>query len=143
MSLVDIRRACFDYMARREHSRYELKQKLLRKDFDAENIEHVLDEFQEKNLQCDARFCDAYLRMRMHLGFGPERIRMELKQKKIDSELIESTLKTYADDFVQAIQQAWQKKFNRKPSNIKEKAKQIRFLQYRGFSQSMIKSLEI
>lgn len=141
MSLIDIRRACLDYLARREHSRFELKQKLLRKHFEQDDIELVLNEFLEKNLQSDERFCDAYVRMRMRLGFGPERIRLELEQKKVASELINDCLMTYHDDFYEVARLAWQKKFKQAASDLKEKAKQQRFLHYRGFSQDIIRAI--
>lgn len=141
MSLVDIRRACMAYLARREHSRFELKEKLLRKHFDAHEVDQVLDEFHDKKLQSDERFCDAYTRMRLRLGFGPERIRMELEQKKIADELIGYCLDQYHDEFYEAARAAWQKKFKQVASDYKEKAKQQRFLQYRGFTHDMIRQI--
>lgn len=127
--------------ARREHSRYELFQKLSRRDFSESDIESVLDEFVVKNLQSDERFCEAYLRMRLNQGFGPLKVRMELEQKRVDGDLIARYLSQYADAFDEALVVLFDKKFAEPASEMKAKARQMRFLQSRGFSSEAIYAL--
>jgi len=139
--LVEVRRACMALQARREHSRYELAQKLARRECYEAHIQSVLDEFQAKNLQSDERFCEAYLRMRLKQGFGPLKIRLELEQKRVDSELIERYLSAYADEFDESLQVVFAKKFGEPAQDLKEKAKQLRFLSSRGFDFEHVRYL--
>ena len=57
-------------LAIREHSRLELKNKLRKRDYTEEEIQSVLCELQEKNLQSNERFAEAYIHSRQQKGFG-------------------------------------------------------------------------
>ena len=69
-SVSVLRRAAMDYLARREHSIYELKQKLFIKypDSTLEDLENALDELRSENLQSDHRFAECYVRYRKSKG---------------------------------------------------------------------------
>src|SRR5262245_43286631 len=119
-------------LARREHSRAELKQKLAAHGSE-EEIEEVLDRLQSVKLLSDERFTAAYVRSRAaRLGAG--RLRHELRQRGVAEELVERELA--ADDLPDELERAravWQKKFDAAPVDAKDWARQARFLQGRGF----------
>jgi SOS response regulatory protein OraA/RecX len=79
----EIRRTAMDLLARREHSRRELKQKLKKRFRDDALIEEQLDTLAEENLQSDTRYAESFLRQRFNRGHGPVRIRQEMRQKGI------------------------------------------------------------
>ena len=129
-----------DLLSRREHSYSELKKKLTRRFEGSEVvIESVLCELQEKNLQSDLRFTQAYIDMRKKKGFGPIRIRQELKEKGVTLDLIITELQHPNHDWFASLEIAWNKKFNGlKPESLQARYKQQRFLTYRGFTQDHI-----
>ena len=76
-------------LAQREHSQSELRQKLAAKNFDPKEIEATLEELKRRNLQSDQRFTEAYIRMRANRGFGPLRIKFELRERDIEDDTID------------------------------------------------------
>jgi len=121
-------------LARREHSQFELRQKLA--ELGAENpvIDTLLHEFSTENWQNDQRFTEVFIRYSARKGQGALNIRQELKQRGItDKEMVEELLAEH--DWFDLAQQTRSKKFGEElPTERKEQARQLRFLQYRGFS---------
>ena len=70
--------------------------------------------------------------------FGIQRITHEMRQKGISDELIEAALPALKESELEAARQVWQRKFSSQPKDSKEKARQMRFLQSRGFSIEII-----
>ena len=127
-------------LARREHSRAELKQKLATHG-STEEIEEVLDRLQSVKLLSDERFTAAFVRSRA-TRFGAARLRQELRQRGVAEELVEQELS--AEDLPGELERAravWQKKFDAAPADAKDWAKQARFLQGRGFGGEIIHRL--
>lgn len=121
-------------LARREHSVFELRQKLQMKTEEAQVIDALLLFLQNKNYLSDARFAESYIAMRMGRGFGPVRIAIELRERGVAEELIAHKLAERESDWVLQVKQAHEKKFRGvMPSDLQERAKQVHFLQYRGF----------
>ena len=87
-----IRVKAMDLLARREHSFFELKSKLLKKDFEEEKIEKELNQLVEDKLLSDSRFTEAFISSRKDQGKGPLRIQSELKERGVDEALIGSHL---------------------------------------------------
>ena len=136
------RHVAMDLLSRREHSCHELSQKLSRRDFSDEDVAHALLSLQQDNLLNDARFAESYVNQRQQKGYGPLRIRQELIQKGIAATLIDDTLQVYQGDWFEIMQQQREKKFGRPiPEDYREKMKQARFLQNRGFSPESVMRL--
>ena len=130
------------YLANREHSRLELYHKLIKKGFDSAIIDTVLTQLQADNLLSDERFVENYLRVRISKGYGPLRIEQELRERGISSTLLSQALHFHDPQWIICAQQAWQKRFGQNLSGERrEQAKQIRFLQYRGFTSTQIKAV--
>lgn len=128
-----------DLLARREHARHELAGKLRSRGMPADLIESTLDDLGRENLLSDARFAEAFVASRIGRGQGPVRIRMELEQRRVASEVIEEALGNAAPDWGDLAAEARRKRFGRKPpGDFRERARQARFLQYRGFAAEHI-----
>ena len=129
-------------LARREHSMLELQRKLLARDFSYELIQDTLQALAQEDLQSDHRFTESYVRMRANNGYGPERIEQELRERGINEQMIFEELSIYEYQWPKFAQDVWQKKFAGKtPEDFAEQAKQMKFLQYRGFSNSHFEEL--
>lgn len=147
-----------DLLARREHTRQELQQKLLsrlQRDADAlaeagqggaddgvvpELLEQVLDQLEADKLLSDARFTESFVSAHSHRGYGPVYIRHRLRQKQIDDGLLQSGLEMLD-------QHQWQQQLiallARKLGNApmpeppsKEFARLQRFVLSRGFTSA-------
>ncbi|QBQ56119.1 regulatory protein RecX [Nitrosococcus wardiae] len=135
---VNVRSLMLEMLARREHSSWELHRKLTARGYQSNLIEAVLAELERDNLQSDQRFAESYIRSRAERGFGPRRIAAELKERGISEALIADGLIQERDWDNQAMK-ARSKRFGQAlPSSLGERARQMRFLQYRGFTQEQI-----
>ncbi len=126
-------------LSRREHSAFEIRDKLLKRDFDSEEIDRVIIELQQGGWLSDERFAEAYIRMRQLKGFGPVRIAMELNERGVKEHIVDDYLHADDDSWRQTLEQQYRKKYKDKPiDDYNDKAKRIRFLQYRGFALDVI-----
>ena len=134
-------RAAVELLARREHSRRELDRKLKARGFPDAVIAAVLDELERTGALANARFTDSFVRSRIAKGQGPQRIRAELAQRGIlDSDAAEG-LAAAAVDWVAEIRAVRIKRFGAElPRDYAERARQARFLQYRGFDSAQIRA---
>lgn len=134
-----IRLAAMDLLARREHSRSELQQKLGRRFDDRETIAEVLDGLARDKLQSDSRYAESFARQRVSRGHGPLRLRQEMRQKGIPDDEASAALEALEVDWEQLALEVCRKKFGPgAPADFKDKARRQRFLQYRGFSADQI-----
>ncbi|MDP1679256.1 MAG: recombination regulator RecX [Candidatus Nitrotoga sp.] len=125
------------YLVRREHSRAELHAKLLLQATPDDNVERVLDELVARGWLSDFRAVEQVVRLRRN-RFGMQRIAYELRQKGIGEDLINDALPQMRDTELEAARSVWQRKFGIAPEDAKDKAKQIRFMQSRGFMPDVI-----
>ena len=125
------------YLVRREHSRAELHAKLLLQATPGDNVDRILDELVARGWLSDSRAAEQLVRMRRN-RFGMQRIAYELRQKGIGEDLINDALPQMRDTELEAARSVWQRKFGIAPEDAKEKAKQVRFMQSRGFLPDMI-----
>lgn len=130
-----IREAAMDYLSRREHATYELSQKLLAKGYESEVVSAALERLSDQGLLSDERFTEAFINQRINRGSGPLKIRAELRQKGISDAMI-GTFLNERDVIWQesALAVRIRKYGSEEPSDLKERARQSRFLQSRGFS---------
>lgn len=128
-----LRERAMRYLARREHSRAELHAKLQHFVQEGDNLDAVLDALEKHNWLSDARAA-AQLVDAKRSRFGILRIAHELRQKGIDENLIAEAISLLKETELEAAREVWQRKFAASPRDGKEKARQMRFLQSRGFS---------
>jgi len=131
-----------DLVSRREHSRYELMQKLdKRYPNTTPIIEDVLDKLETNKILDDERFAEMYLNSRARKGFGPKKIEMELNSRKVNSLFISNAVEAY-ETWLENAQKVLKKKFkDQKPVDYQSKMKQKQFLFSRGFSAPIIDKL--
>ncbi|ERL56804.1 regulatory protein RecX [Psychrobacter aquaticus] len=151
-----LRWLAFYYLSRREYGKAELKQKLIDKEQDPERIDALLDEFEEKGYQSDYRTTLMLIRENIRKGRGRGRIKQEFYRKKIAmpsnidelidmannesdefSEFVDDSSDNLIDgvDWLKLAVIARTKKYGDDiPIEQKDKARQLRFLQYRGFN---------
>lgn len=135
----DIRHSAIDLLSRREHSFQELVTKLSRRYSPQQTIEEQLAVLVERGYQCDQRFTECFIRERKGRGKGPRFIRQDLQQKGISSRLIEEHLDERDPEWFDLAEQAYQKKFSDRPiTDHKDRAKRIRFMLSRGFTQDTV-----
>ena len=126
-----------NYLANREHSRHELRSKLVKHDYDLQDIEQALDQLQQDSLQCDQRFAESYVRSKVAAGFGPRYLEQQLQSRRVDAELIADALST-VEAWQPVIARVWLKKYRDSESTLQQQAKQRRFLLSRGFDNEQI-----
>ena len=134
-----IRTAAMDLLTGREFSRSELDKKL-RQHFDGHSaIAGVLERLQAEGLQSDQRFTEAFLRSRIYRGHGLNRIRLDIRQKGIGESVFNLTVEQDDTDWFALAADVAKRKFGLKPiKDQKDKAKRMRFMQYRGFNYEQI-----
>lgn len=139
---VAVRRVAMDLLARREHGRVELERKLRLRGASAELIEAVLDRLAEQGLLSDARFLQCFVASHARGGHGPVRIREDLAQRGLPRADIEQALREVEVDWAEQLHEVWQRKFaGQLPVDARERAKQGRFLAYRGYPLDLISRL--
>ena len=136
-SAPSLRARALQALARRELSRVELQAKLLPHVVETDDIAALLDDLQKRGWLSDARALEQTVRIRS-ARFGTQRIAHELRQKGISEELISASIPQMKEGELEAARAVWQRKFTFPPQDQKEKAKQVRFLQSRGFSMDVI-----
>jgi regulatory protein len=138
---ADLRRTAMDLLARREHSRAELRTKLRRRGVEPSVIDPVLDRLAAEGLQSDARCAQALARSCIRRGKGPLRIRADLRAHDIDDAVIESTLAALDEPWAELARSARTKRFGEDlPGTREDRARQARFLEQRGFASEHIRA---
>ena len=128
-----------DLLARREHSAQELRLKLLARDYEPDEIDVAIERLVDEGLISDARFAEAFTASRVRKGQGPIRIRGELEQRGVADHLIDAGLEAAEVDWLTAAREVRVRKYGaERPTEYKERARQSRFLQYRGFTGEQI-----
>ncbi len=139
---LSLRGRALQALARREYCRAELQAKLMTHIIETDDVGALLDDLEKRGWLSDVRALEQNVRIRS-ARFGTQRIAHELKQKGFSDELISAALPQLKQGELEAARAVWQRKFATPPPDQqkidqKEKAKQVRFLQSRGFSMEVI-----
>jgi regulatory protein len=132
-----LRSYAFALLTRRDYSQAELSAKLNQYAIDADEVAKLVEELAQQNYQSDQRVAELTLASQIRKGKGLQRIKQTLKAKHLDAELISHELQE-----VDWLEQAYQLKIKKFGETVEKdqklKAKQVRFLQYRGFDMDVI-----
>ena len=132
-----LRSYAFAVLTRKEYSKKDLIEKLCLYAEDREEVLTLVDELSRENYQSDQRVAEMTVRSQIRKGKGPNRIKLALNAKSIDKALAKNDM-----DEVDWYEQAYLLKVKKYGTEVatdaKIKAKQIRFLQYRGFEMDAI-----
>lgn len=120
------------FLARREHSREELRRKLAPKVAEGDDLEAILDDLAKRGWLSDARFAEHTARAKAR-RFGPLRLAYYLKGRGLNDEAIAAGIQAAGEDGAASIEAIWRSRFRARAADEREKARQVRFLQGRGF----------
>ena len=132
-----LRSYAFAVLTRKEYSKAELIEKLALYAENRDEVIELVEELATQSYQSDQRVAETVLSSQKRKGKGPARIKLALKNKKIDSSLIADEIQEI-DWLTEAYQLKVKKYGVEVTKDPKLKAKQIRFLQYRGFDLDTI-----
>jgi regulatory protein len=135
-----VRAAAITHLARRDFAQLELHEKLTSRGFDADTVASVLAELAGERLLDDERYAHNYVSLHGRRGQGPVRIAADLRQLGLPGELIEAALASGPDWHALARSTRIARFGAKPPASWAEKARQARFLQYRGFSSDHIRT---
>ena len=139
------RTAAIALLARRDFSIAELRRKLKERGYLSSAIDPALADLESGRVVDDTRYGDNVLAARARRGQGPARIRNELRRAGLDAAVVQTTMdraKEDGPDFLAMAKAARTRKFGTEiPKDRKERARQARFLQYRGFSTDHIRAV--
>lgn len=121
-------------LARREQSRHELRARLLRDGHPAEEVDAALTRLGEAHYQDDARFAGMLVRARIRQGYGPQRLRTELKSHDLADAQIRALLEAEDIDWEAVAREQLRRHYGNTPAgDYRERAKRMQFLARRGF----------
>lgn len=136
-----VRTAALRLLAGRDFARRELTARLLRKGFAGPIVDAVVSQLAEQRLQDEGRFTEQFVSREARRGRGPVRIRMELRERGIAETEADAALDASGVDWVSLARRERARRFaGAAPRDFPGRAKQARFLQYRGFSAEQIRA---
>ena len=137
-----MRRRAMDLMAQREHGRAELERKLTAKGLDRALVAAALERLVAEGLLSDERFAERFVESRIARGHGPRRIERDLEQRGLAGECVALALEASDADWSALAGAAREKRFGPGlPEEYRERARQARFLEGRGFSAEQIRTV--
>jgi len=134
------RNSAMRLLARREHSRAELRGKLVGRGFENDSVEELLQGLEDQELLSDERFAMSLIASRAETGYGPKRIDLELRNRGVSEELAREALAKAEVDWGQQVTDQAVRKFGSDPAQtFPEWARRARYLERRGFGQDAIR----
>ena len=149
----ELRLAGMDLLARREHGSSELKTKLTKRfrkrDCDPDTVEQVIQQLIEEGLLSDERYAASRVRQLAGRGYGPSRIRNDLRQQRVAHLISDSMKEAFGSDVDWEAEAAavYEKKYGGEPivgnwdERQRERGRRLRFMQYRGFDADVSQRL--
>ena len=102
----------------------------------------MVGRLEAERLLSDERFIEAMISAKRRRGHGPLRVQQDLEKKGIPREQVQQWLDPRGREWIELLKDVRAKKFGtRPPKNYAERAKQVRFLQYRGFTLDQIQQV--
>ena len=137
---VSLRERALAMLARREHTRAELRRKLSPHCESPEQLEQLLDALTERGWLSEARFAESRATT-LARKFGSRKIEYDLRSRGVAAETIERALEQARAQELENCRAAWQKKFGALPRDAAERGRQMRFLAGRGFSAEAVRQV--
>jgi regulatory protein len=134
---INLKSKALDFLSRRDYGYHELYVKLQKYSEDLDEIKLVLDELRSKKNLSEERYINSYLHSKQS-KYGLRKIRYDLIQKNVDSDTLDEVLANNQIDEFETAFNIWRRKFGVIAQDNKERQRQMRFLQNRGFSTSII-----
>jgi regulatory protein len=136
-----VRTAALALLAGRDFGRSELARRLARRGYPAAVVTVVVDGLVVERLLSETRFVEQFIRQHAGRGHGPVRIRAELRERGVSEAEVEAGLEAAGEDWAAVARDVRRRRFGSSPpGDYAERARQARFLQYRGFSADHIRA---
>jgi regulatory protein len=136
-----VRTAALALLAGRDFGRVELSRRLERRGYPAAVVSAVVEGLVAERLLSETRFVEQFIRQHAGRGHGPIRIRAELRERGVPAEEIEAGIEAAAQDWAAVARDVRRRRFGvSPPGDYAERARQARFLQYRGFSPEQVRA---
>ena len=154
------------WLAQREHTRAELRGKLLRAvaaserargaappgepgpeppvereaaaPASADEVDRVLDELAAAGVLSDARAAESLLQLQGR-RFGSRRLQQVMRERGVPAELAGPALQQARSTELERAREVWQRRFGQPAADAAERARQMRFLAGRGFDGDVIR----
>ena len=137
---LSLRARALGLLAQREYSRLELARRLLQYTEDPDEIPPLIEDFVERGWLSEKRVVEQVVATRRK-RFGSQKITQELRDKGLSDEAIAGARATLKEGDLEAAREVWRRKLPEPPLNANDKARQMRFLQGRGFSLETIRKV--
>ena len=134
---MKLRERALKLLARREHTRRELARRLAAHAEDPAEIEHLLDELESRGWLSESRVAEQLIHAR-RARFGARKIERDLRDKGVSAEAVAAALPQLKEGDLEAARAVWRRRFGQQPRGPTERARQVRFLQGRGFDLDVI-----
>jgi regulatory protein len=136
-----VRTAALALLAGRDFGRTELVRRLAKRGYPAAVLTAVVDGLVAERLLSETRYVEQFIRQHAGRGHGPMRIRAELRERGVPDAEVEAGLEAAGEDWVSIARDVRRRRFGLSPpGDYAERARQARFLQYRGFSADHIRA---
>jgi regulatory protein len=136
-----VRTAALALLAGRDFGRAELARRLERRGYAPAVVAGVVEGLAAERLLSETRFVEQFIRQHAGRGHGPARIRAELRERGVSADEIEAGLEAAGEDWAAVARDVRRRRFGvSPPGDYAERARQARFLQYRGFSAEQIRA---
>jgi regulatory protein len=128
------------FLSRRDASRAEFVAKLVAAGFEKAEVEGAADWCVSLGFLNETRFVEGAAR-RLSAKYGVSRVTQTLRSKGATEEAIAGVIPDLKENELAQARAIWIRKFREPPADANAKAKQIRYLQSRGFSFAIIKQV--
>ena len=136
-----LRERALDLLSRRDHSRVELRQKLIQKGARVEEIGPLLDELEDIGYLDDRRFAENFVRFRAGKAWGRRRYGQELAKRGVDSNIVKEILETTPELAYQSMDEKLRRLVERELNRGKEPDKVAASLARKGFALPAIRGV--
>lgn len=137
---ITLKARAIRYLSIREYSVKELMRKLSPFAGDGDDLDALMEWLQARGFLSESRFVDAYVR-RQSVRYGNARILRDLQNHDVSGPVLRNAEAEMRENELERAWHVWLKKFGHKAADIRERARQIRFLQQRGFSNDTIRQV--
>lgn len=139
VELNKLRATALAWLGKQEYSQAKFRRKLEQFEATDEQIAAVIEEFTSHNWLSEQRYCEGFVRARIRKGQGYIRIRNDGRVQGLDEDTLKQALEASEADWFELARQTYEKRYGESQiKDLKEKAKRLRFMQYRGFTMEQV-----
>jgi len=135
---VSLRARALKLLARRDYSYLELERRLASHAADAAELAALLEDLQRLGWLSELRLAEQLVR-KSAARYGARRVVEQLQDRGIGREVAALLNSELQASELQRARAVWAKRFGRPPGDLRERGRQARFLEQRGFDADVIR----